>query len=177
MYLIFFLLSILSSFSLHNKINYNNFNLDIIYSPIIEQLPIIRLHHSILLYQDDEFYTLDFTPTDRASLKRTLKLLFGKNILGEIRVRKINNLDNDMLVKDKKDKKYIINEYEISDLLSPIESKELSNITLSNIKNNDIKNFIKKYMTADIKMNLYKNNCQHFSKIVYDDYYNNKFIL
>ena len=177
MYIIFLLLSLLL---LYKKINCKKFNLDIINTHIIEQIPIIKLHHIVILSQSDEFYTLDFTPIGNLSIKRSFNLLSGKNVPGEIRLRKITNLNNNAMNKQKKCKKYkfflenyIINEFKTLNPEDYIESNRLSNITFNNIKNNDIKEFIKSYMVINKSMNLYTNNCQHFSKIVYNNYKKN----
>jgi hypothetical protein len=176
MHIIFFLIILL----IYGQINCNKFNLDIIHTPIIDKLPIIKQHHIVILSHDDEFYTLDFSPISKSIIKRTLQLLLGKNIPAEIRLRKINILDNDTIDKKKEYKKYklflenyINNNFKLLNSKDYMQSKELTDITFNNIKNYDIKQFIKEYMIINQSMNLYTNNCQHFSKIVYNDYKNN----
>ena len=111
----------------------------IIYTPIFH-LPIN--HHSVLLTKEKS-YLIDFSPVENIRHPKTiLKLLLGKNVRGEIRLR--NNLD---------------------ETYTEEESRLLSKMVYDSIKDPEMKSFIDN-LEWNETMNLYTRNCQHFGRYV-----------
>lgn len=134
------------------------FNLKIITSPIFNFYPNINLHHIVVLYENDYSYTLDLSPTNQ-STNTLFRLFIGQDV--------------DSLIKIK----YV----KLNDTIDNIGSKNYINvwekqprIKIDDIKNDNIKKFAYKYYNITNKMNLYDFNCQHYAKIIYNDYINNK---
>ena len=103
-------------------------------TPIFHFLPQLKLHHIVLINQDKDMLAIDFTPINQTQPKILLKLASGQNVPAEIRVRKIKEWD--------------IEEW------SKAPSIDINAVSV-------LENLDKKKWT---KMNLYKHNCQHFSK-------------
>lgn len=140
----------------------------IINTAILINVPSPKLHEIVILesYHTKEKVAIDFTPI--RSKFTTFSLLFGKNVPGEIRIRRIPeyiSIDN------------------TSDLLSSLLTKDnLPMITITNdtevsvqtlqIRSSMLNHFIKKVVLYDdfvknnYTMNLYKRNCLHFSSYV-----------
>lgn len=134
--------------------HHNSFQLQIIKSSILKFLPELKEHSIVVLYENDNGYTIDFSPTNQ-TLKTLLNLFIGKNVESIIRIRYINDITN----------------IESNEFIDRWHSQY--NIEYTDIKNENIKNFIYKYHDIKKDMNLYKFNCQHFAKIIYNDYINN----
>jgi hypothetical protein len=131
------------------------FQMRILKTPIFH-LPI--KHHSVLLSKKG-VYSIDFTPVENIrDPKVLLKLLLGKNIRGELRLRYI---DTDIF-----DKKGII--AIVDKNMTELESRILSDSVYKSIKDHEIKTIIKKMLEwgSDSELNLYKRNCQHFCNYV-----------
>ena len=101
---------------------------------IFHFLPQLKLHHIVLINDDKDMLAIDFTPINQTNPVTQIKLAFGKNVPAEIRVRKM--------------KEWNLQEWSKAPL---IDIK-----TVSILENIDIEDWT--------KMNLYKHNCQHFSK-------------
>lgn len=131
----------------------SSFQLKIIKSPI----PIvpINLHHIVVLYENNNSYTIDFSPNDQ-SMKTLFNLVIGKNVKSKIKIRYINISDIDINSNN------YINVWHTQ-----------SNIKLNKVKSKKIKKFMNKYYYMKKDINLYNFNCQHFAKILYNDYINN----
>ena len=151
MYILLLLLSL--------SIGAYSFYIKIIKSPIFNIPPKINLHHIVVLYENTDSYTLDFSPTNQFC-NTLFKLTIGQNVDSHIKIKyiKLNDRDYNTIGS----KKYI-------DIWS-----NQSIIVVDDIINIDIKNFVYKHYNITKKMNLYKFNCQHYAKIVYNDYMNNK---
>ena len=126
---------------------------------ILNFLPFLKLHHIVLISSKNKIYSIDFSPINQSSPKTLLKLFFSKKVLAEIRIRVFENISLD-------DGKYIIEKWANLTNLTYNESQELSEKVFNEIIDDDLKNIIKKIKLYDTYMNLYKNNCQHFSKYV-----------
>jgi hypothetical protein len=119
--------------------------MQIIYTPIIHFLPYIKQHHIVLLSKKDT-YAVDFTPVEERF--KIWKLISGKNIKGEVRLRRI-------------DQETIFKKY------TEEESRALTLATYHSIKDTEMKTVIKKLFDwNENSMNLYTRNCQHFSRYV-----------
>ena len=138
---------------------YSSLKIQILKTPIFRIIPNLKLHHVILLIKNNNIYTLDFTPINI----NILKLILNKNILGEIRLRHFNNISNYSL----KELEY---NFHKKNNINIIESKQLSDITFDNIQDKEIKKIINKYYYIDLPFNIYSNNCQHFCKMLLDEY-------
>jgi hypothetical protein len=135
------------------------FNIRILKTPLFASSPCFGKHHAIIISDKSntsDIYLLDYSPiikpNETVFMIRT-KLFLGKTVEAETRLRSIKNITHDS---------QIINFPNIQD---PIKSKQISDQTLKNIKQDDIREFIKKMMDKqDGKMNLYTYNCQHFCR-------------
>lgn len=149
--------------SLHNS----NINFNIIKSPILNNFPVLKLHHIILLSTNktDGIYALDFSPYYQSDKKTLLKLLFGFNVKAELRIRYLSN--------------YLLSNSNFIDIWSnmnpkdPYKSEEITNNILENMCNikycrdYDLQFFIKSIIEKwSNSMNLYTHNCQHFSYFI-----------
>jgi hypothetical protein len=122
--------------------------MQIIYTPIIHFLPYIKQHHIVLLSKKDT-YAVDFTPVEERF--KIWKLISGKNIKGEVRLRRIDR-EKIFSTLDKK--------------CTEKESRTITLATYHSIKDSEMKTIIKKLFDWNEKkqMNLYTRNCQHFSE-------------
>ena len=133
----------------------------IIKTPILSFLPQLKLHHLIVLSNDENVYTIDFTPLNNIQNKKgILDLIIGKNIKGFVRLMIIENTEIN-------DTKKIVSIWED---ISKIQSKELSYQIYDSIQNYDmriiIRNLIYWKKDKNQDMNLYFRNCIHFSNYV-----------
>ena len=146
-------------------------NLNILYTPIFGYAPKVKLHHIVVLHEKytplffhnrvnlTEIYTLDLSPMNQSLLRTQFRLFLGKSVPAEIRIRHIRNVVvNDELA--------IIEEWNRLNQVSIAKSKELSETTFRNIRNPNIKRFIREIRKFNDSMNLYSWNCQHFSRRV-----------
>jgi hypothetical protein len=132
----------------------------IIQSSALHFLPIIKLHHIVLLSDDPKsyVYTLDFTPINQTHPATLLKLLFAQNVTAEVRLRYIeSNIENN---------KFIIEKWSDINKVNEHESYQLSKSVYNNIYNIKIRNIISASFLWLPYMNLYNHNCQHFSRFV-----------
>jgi len=147
------------------------FQMRIMHTAIFNFLPQLKQHHLVLLSKNDGVYSIDFTPAEDSSRTNILlNLLFGKDVTGEIRLRYIKNanIEDDEKIITIWDKPF-----------TEMESRELSNSIYKSINDSEIKELVEKLLLWEIKnnqtMNLYKRNCQHFSryakKIIPTDFY------
>jgi hypothetical protein len=135
------------------------FNIKILKTSILNFAPQLKLHHVVLLENNHDLYSIDFSPINQTTKKTLLKLLFAQNVPAEIRLRKIENIsfyDEENIIDNWSS--MIKNNYE--------ESEQLSNEVYKNIYNQSIKNFIYEIKLWNKDMNLYNHNCQHFSKFI-----------
>ena len=134
-----------------------------IHTAIVNFAPMLKLHHLVIVKHNDpldntnKIYTIDFTPIDQSNITTICKLLMGQNVPGEIRIRKLSNMD--LTNEDK-----IIEEW-IDQNNNTMNSNQICNIT-----DPKLCHFVSKIKIWDNKMNLYTHNCQHFSKYVYKIY-------
>ena len=134
----------------------------ILKTSILNFAPFLKLHHIVVISNkniSNKIYTVDFSPINQTLPKTLLKLFFSKKVLGEIRIRVFENISFE-------NNSYIIEKWSNLTNLTYNESLELSEKVFNNIDDIDLKNIINKIKFYDNYMNLYKNNCQHFSKYV-----------
>jgi hypothetical protein len=152
----------LQNFSQYKNKRKSKYKYKILKTSILNFLPFLKLHHIVVISNKeitDKIYTVDFSPINQSYHKTLLKLFFSKKVLAEIRIRVFENISLD-------DGKYIIEKWANLTNLTYNESQELSEKVFNEIIDDDLKNIIKKIKLYDTYMNLYKNNCQHFSKYV-----------
>ena len=120
--------------------------------------PQFKVHHILVLEPPNKkhgIYLLDFTPINQTNPGTLMKLALGKWVPAEIRIRNII-LPQDSILETW---------HNINRELSPDESRILSEKTLRNIKNSDLRNYIKDIKSSWIpEMNLYRHNCQDFTR-------------
>jgi len=151
---------------------------------ILNFIPYLKLHHLVLLSNNEDLYTIDFTPIHQERLDTLLKLITGQNVPAEIRLRYLQKTS----INDDKKVMTIWDTH-----LTYEKSKKLTNEIYSNIKDPEIKSFVDKLfywqliknkninkninknknsikqkinqdnIESQYKMNLYICNCQHFS--------------
>jgi len=138
------------------------FNIRILKTPLFASSPCFGKHHALLIAESNntsDIYLLDYSPItepDTAVLMTRVKLLFGQTVQAETRLRLIRNITDDS---------QIVKSHDMLDIQDHIKSQQISDQILENIKQKDIKEFIKKTIgRQDGKMNLYTYNCQDFCK-------------
>jgi hypothetical protein len=146
---------------------------------ILHFIPQLKLHHVVFISNHDDnknptnknecingkynsIFLVDFTPINQTTSKTLLKLLFAQNVPGEIRIRhlleekKLSLEENDIIIEIWTQMNNLVKE-------TNIDSQKLSDLTYNKIHNQDIKNFIGELRKWNTIMNLYNNNCIHFS--------------
>ena len=136
------------------------------------------MHHIIAVLpnrKDDVLprgvFALDFTPIDQSNPNTILKLLAGKNVPAEVRVRYINSV-----IPIEINEKIKETWSQICTIYNPLQSKEITELTLTDpIEEEDMKygqkmveRISRKWGGTNPTMNFYNRNCQHFSKFCAD---------
>jgi hypothetical protein len=129
---------------------------------ILKFFPQLKLHHLVLISKVDEMerysyvYAIDFTPINQSHPKTFRRLLLGKNVPAELRIRRLQNINI-------RDDKTILKMWDSN--LSDSHSRELSNSVYTSIQDKEIKETIALFLRWEKNkqyMNLYTRNCQHF---------------
>lgn len=113
----------------------------ILYSSALHFWPALKIHHIVLFsnHNGDKVVAMDFTPINQTSFTTLSKLFLGYDVPAEIRVVYLKDsyfLDTDSLLIDK-------------------WAKNIQNMkSIEYVKIDEWKS----------EMNLYRHNCQHFSK-------------
>jgi hypothetical protein len=138
----------------------SQFKMNIINVGILTQIPTPELHQIVILESNEtnEKVAIDFTPIPGNFA--TLKLILGKDVPGEIRIRPIpydinTNDKRSILSFWKKDPNNLVTTYTYNDIKSPLLKKLISRVYL-----------LKDFIQNDYRINLYKRNCRHFGKQV-----------
>lgn len=153
----------------------NNISFRILKTSILHFFPSIKLHHIILLSENPthHVYTLDFTPINQTNITTLVKLLVGKNVDAEVRLRYIqtdNNNCNGSVNHNNEIDNAFVEKWNSMNNLNEKMSKQVTKNTYNNIKNKHIQHIIKSSFLWREYMNLYYHNCQHFSKYMYKIY-------
>jgi len=134
----------------------------VINTPILSFIPELKLHPIVTLtdckFSPRELYIVDFNPvpvTENSERSKIVNLLMGKNLPGEIRIRKIK--DGNLLSEDK-----IVEVWNKMNEISAEESNTLNEITFNKIKSKEIKRLVEKSREWTPVANLYSRNCRHF---------------
>jgi hypothetical protein len=138
------------------------FNARILKTPLFASSTCFGKHHAIIISEPNDksnVYVLDYSPIikpNESIFMTRAKLLFGQTVPAETRLRFIRNITDDSQIAKSPD---------VFDIQDSEKSKQITDQTLQNIKQKDIKEFIKSMMDKqDGKMNLYTYNCQHFCR-------------
>jgi len=147
LYLLFLILYLFNAEEVQQKV---------LHTSILNFAPFLKLHHIVVLWDTKEMYTVDFSPINQPNPRTLLKLFIGKNVPAETRIRRIENtrFSNDEEIIEKWNKQNTQNA-EVSELLT--------NKTFEKIQNEILKEKIIKMRSWRTTMNLYMQNCQHFS--------------
>jgi len=116
----------------------------VLHTSILNFAPFLKLHHVVVVWDSKEMYAVDFSPINQPHPLTLLKLILGKNVPAETRIRKLNTFTDKIEIYDTQ------------------TSELLTNKTFEKIQNKKLKKMIKK-MRSWKTMNLYNQNCQHFS--------------
>jgi len=149
-------------------IKLNAFKMHVINTAILSFMPELKLHHVVVLSNDKDIHTIDLSPINQ-NIDNLCKLLLGINIPAQVRFRTISNIDKSIDINLDNN---IINEWIKMNNIDIYKSQELSNECYNNINDIEIKTFLDDFNLYDCNMNLYTNNCQHFSKKL-----KNKFLI
>ncbi len=134
----------------------------VMHTSILKFFPQLKLHHIVLISKVDVMerysyvYAIDFTPINQSHPKTLRRLLLGKNVPAELRVRRLQNINI-------RDDKIILKMWDSN--LSESHSRELSNSVYTSIQDKEIKEVIALFLLWEKNkqhMNLYARNCQHF---------------
>jgi hypothetical protein len=139
----------------HSQIMYR-----VVYSSALHFMPFIRQHHIFVLTDKPQYYvyTLDFSPFNQKNVSTLVRMLFARNVPGEIRLRQvITNIENDDVIIDTWNK---------MNRVDARTSWQLSKNIYNTIRNPQIKAIVDKSLQWQPYMNLYNHNCQHFSRFV-----------
>ena len=137
----------MSNMNMRN-IHNNSIITDIKHAAILNFVPMLRVHDIVVFHYNGGVMTIDYTPINQSHPDVLMRLLIGKSVPAEVRLRKMAawNLE---------------------------EWYGLPNIDVSEIDDIDLRNKINTVIDGwnqkDIKwvgMNLYKRNCKHFSNFL-----------
>ena len=130
----------------------------ILKSSIVNFAP-VKLHHVVIVTTPSSgLYAVDFSHEEN-SMKTKLLLLLGKSVPGEVRVRKLcTPVDIDI-------DQALLLEW-INMTTAETSSREVTNKTMDGIREDELRKYIVRLMEwNDRTMNLYRSNCQHFSRM------------
>jgi hypothetical protein len=139
---LFFLLVLMN-----NATKINNIYLKKEYAAILNFAPMLRVHDIIVFPDNGGIMTIDFTPINQSNPHVIMKLLIGKYVPAEVRIRKMATWN--------------LTEWYS---LSPIDVSDVVDIDLRNKITRVIDTW--NHNNRGPGMNLYKRNCKHFSNFV-----------
>lgn len=135
---------------MNNAMKINNIILQKKYAAILSFAPMLRVHDIVVVPDNGDVLTIDYTPINQSRPDVLLKLMMGKDVPAEVRIRRMAawNLT---------------------------EWYTLPSIGLGDVRDISLRNKIARVIDSwnhkDIdkgllEMNLYKRNCKHFSNFV-----------
>jgi hypothetical protein len=147
LYFLFLILYLFNAEEVHQKV---------LHTSILNFAPFLKLHHIVVIWDTKEMYTIDFSPINQPNPTTLLKLFIGKNVPAETRIRRI---EKTMFSNDEE----IIDNWNNQNTHNAEISELLTNRTFEDIQNKNLKEKIIKMRSWRTTMNLYSQNCQHFS--------------
>lgn len=136
---------------MNNALKINNIHLKKEYAAILGFAPLLRVHDIVVVHDNNNILTIDFTPINQSNPDVLLKLLIGKNVPAEVRIRKMATWN--------------LTEWYS---LSPISVDDINDIVLRNKINGVIDTW--NHNNRESGMNLYKRNCKQFSNYVFQNF-------
>lgn len=140
--------------------------LRIINTKIVDFIPCLKLHSIVLINNNillennsysSSVYSIDFSPKKRS----LFPLLFGLSVPGEIRIR---HLQNTSIHEEEQKLTSLI--HDVNRQLTLVESQTISDLVYYSINNKEVKEIVKIMRKWNTTMNLYFNNCRHFTYLV-----------
>jgi len=126
--------------------------INIKYAAILNFVPMLRVHDIIVFNDNGSILTIDYTPINQSNPNVLMRLLIGKSVPAEIRLRKMSTWNLEEW--------YGLPNIDISDIDDiELRNKIIRIIDSWNQKHMDI-------IDRGLKMNLYKRNCKHFSNFL-----------
>lgn len=129
---------------------------EIMKTSVVGCLPALKMHHVVIVKdraakrQKKKVYAIDFGHKSRHWTTK-LKLLVGQTVPGEVRVRRLQEeVDEDDWMQ--------LTQGQDADT-----SQQITMETMAGIQDARLQRILKDAVTQNVGMNLYTNNCQHFS--------------
>ena len=128
------------------------------YAAILNFAPMLRVHDIIVFHDNTGIKTMGYTPINQSNPDVLMRLLIGKSVPAEVRIRKMDawNLEE----------WYGLPNIDVSDIDDiDLRNKIIRVIDAWNQKNMD------SVIDKGLEMNLYKRNCKHFSNFVIRNFF------
>jgi len=119
---------------------------------VVGCLPALKMHHVVIFEEENKKYAIDFGHKGRHWTTK-LKLLLGQSVPGEVRVRCLQDDD-----EEEEDEWMRLTQGQDEDT-----SQQITLEILSGIRDARLRMVLHDAMRKNDEMNLYTNNCQHFS--------------
>ena len=132
-----------------NAIKNNNIHLKKEYAAILSFAPMLRVHDIVVLPDNGGILTIDYTPINQSHPDVLLKLMMGKYVPAEVRIRRMAAWN--------------LTEWYG---LSHMGVNDIRDVGLRNKITRVIETWNHKDIDRGLGMNLYKRNCKHFSNFV-----------
>lgn len=140
-------------------------HIDIVKSAILSFAPWLELHHIVVLRDPacatKGLYTIDFSPKDYTDPETLSKMMIGKSVPGELRVRWIPKERDNM--DEIKHKCMVFDSKFFDDLRIDHTGHEHQKLSKDHVVEMFIHHIKQKW---DTRINMYNHNCQHFSHFV-----------
>jgi hypothetical protein len=132
------------------QISSKNDFISIKHASILSFTPLLRFHDIVVVHDNGGMITIDYTPINQCRPDILLKLLIGKYVTAEVRIRKMTawNLTE----------WYSLPSIGVSDIIDVVLRNKIIRV-IDGWNHKDIDRGL-------LKMNLYKRNCKHFSNFV-----------
>lgn len=118
------------------------YSIKILKTSMVDFLPVLNLHHIVILKEKSSIYAIDFRPIDQHEVQTLKNLILGKHLPAEVRIIPILNSSFD-------NEEALLNEWNSE------REKSRNPITLPILDG----------WKCDT-IHLYKHNCQHFSRFL-----------
>jgi hypothetical protein len=128
---------------------------EIMKTSVVGCLPALKMHHIVIVEdraakrQKKNAYAIDFGHKSRHWTTK-LKLLLGQTVPGEVRVRRLREEHEEDWMQ--------LTQGQDADT-----SQQITMETMADIRDARLQRILKDAVTQNVGMNLYTNNCQHFS--------------
>jgi hypothetical protein len=120
---------------------------------VVGCLPALKMHHVVIVEEEKKKYAIDFGHKGRHWTTK-LKLLLGQSVPGEVRVRCLQE-DED----EDEDEEWM----QLTQGQDEDTSQQMTLEVVAGIRDARLRTVLQDAMKKNDEMNLYTNNCQHFS--------------